>query len=57
MGLNDRNNSQMLKSLEIKKFTVFAKASIEFSKGLNVIIGDNATRRFVKDVPQKGGSK
>jgi predicted ATP-dependent endonuclease of OLD family len=33
----------MLKSLEIKKFTVFAKASIEFSKGLNVIIGDNAT--------------
>jgi len=36
-------NINMLKSLEIKKFTVFANASIEFSKGLNVIIGDNAT--------------
>jgi len=33
----------MLKSLEIKNFTVFANANIEFSKGLNVIIGDNAT--------------
>ena len=33
----------MLKSLDIKNFTVFANASIEFSKGLNVIIGDNAT--------------
>ncbi len=33
----------MLKSLDIKNFTVFADAYIEFSKGLNVIIGDNAT--------------
>jgi len=33
----------MLKSLDIKNFTVFANARIEFSKGLNVIIGDNAT--------------
>jgi energy-coupling factor transporter ATP-binding protein EcfA2 len=33
----------MLKSLNIKNFTVFADASIEFSTGLNVIIGDNAT--------------
>lgn len=33
----------MLKSLKIKNFTIFAEASIEFSKGLNVIIGDNAT--------------
>jgi len=33
----------MLKSLDIKNFTVFANANIEFSKGLNVIIGDNAT--------------
>jgi len=35
--------NNMLKSLEIKNFTVFANAGIEFSKGLNVIIGDNAT--------------
>ena len=33
----------MLKSLDIKNFTVFADASIEFSRGLNVIIGDNAS--------------
>ncbi len=33
----------MLKSLTIKNFTVFAEARIEFSPGLNVIIGDNAT--------------
>jgi AAA15 family ATPase/GTPase len=37
----DKNN--MLKSLIIKNFTVFAEAQIEFSPGLNVIIGDNAT--------------
>jgi predicted ATP-dependent endonuclease of OLD family len=33
----------MLKSLELKNFTVFADISIEWSPGLNVIIGDNAT--------------
>ncbi|RKZ90284.1 MAG: ATP-binding protein [Candidatus Parabeggiatoa sp. nov. 1] len=33
----------MLKSLDIKNFTVFENASIGFSNGLNVIIGDNAT--------------
>lgn len=33
----------MLKSLDIKNFTVFSNARLEFSKGLNVIIGDNAT--------------
>jgi len=33
----------MLKSLTIKNFTVFAEAQIEFSSGLNVIIGDNGT--------------
>ncbi|TGO02898.1 hypothetical protein PN36_16990 [Candidatus Thiomargarita nelsonii] len=33
----------MLKSLTIKNFTVFAEVKIEFSPGLNVIIGDNAT--------------
>ncbi len=33
----------MLKSLIIKNFTVFAEVKIEFSPGLNVIIGDNAT--------------
>jgi AAA15 family ATPase/GTPase len=33
----------MLKSLNIKNFTVFEEAKVEFSPGLNVIIGDNAT--------------
>lgn len=33
----------MLKSLKIKNFTTFSNAKIEFSPGLNVIIGDNAT--------------
>jgi len=33
----------MLKSLQIKNFTVFSEASFEFSPGLNVIIGENAT--------------
>jgi predicted ATPase len=33
----------MLKSLDIKNFTVFLDARLEFSPGLNVIIGDNAT--------------
>ncbi len=33
----------MLKSLNIKNFTVFADATTEFSPGLNIIIGDNAT--------------
>jgi recombinational DNA repair ATPase RecF len=33
----------MFKSLTIKNFTVFAEVKIEFSPGLNVIIGDNAT--------------
>jgi energy-coupling factor transporter ATP-binding protein EcfA2 len=33
----------MLKSLEIKNFTVFEEAKLEFSQGLNVIIGENGT--------------
>jgi predicted ATP-dependent endonuclease of OLD family len=33
----------MLKSLNIKNFTVFADTWIEFSSGFNIIIGDNAT--------------
>ncbi len=40
---NTLEKNNMLKSLDIKNFTVFANASIEFSPGLNVIIGDNAT--------------
>jgi len=40
---NTLEKNNMLKSLDIKNFTVFADASIEFSPGLNVIIGDNAT--------------
>ncbi len=40
VGLEINN---MLKSLDIKNFTVFSDARLEFSKGLNVIIGDNAT--------------
>jgi len=33
----------MIKLLKIKNFTTFSNAQIEFSPGLNVIIGDNAT--------------
>ncbi len=33
----------MLQSLEIKNFTVFEEAKLEFSAGLNIIIGDNGT--------------
>ncbi len=33
----------MLNTLQIKNFTVFSDAQFEFSKGLNVIIGDNGT--------------
>jgi energy-coupling factor transporter ATP-binding protein EcfA2 len=33
----------MLKSLEIKNFTVFEEANLEFSEGLNVLIGENGT--------------
>jgi AAA15 family ATPase/GTPase len=33
----------MLKSLEIKNFTVFEEAKLEFCEGLNVIIGENGT--------------
>jgi AAA15 family ATPase/GTPase len=33
----------MLNSLEIKNFTVFEEAKLEFSDGLNVIIGENGT--------------
>ncbi len=33
----------MLKSLEIKDFTVFKTADLEFAKGLNVIVGANGT--------------
>ncbi|MDM8560921.1 AAA family ATPase [Candidatus Parabeggiatoa sp. HSG14] len=33
----------MLKSLAIKNFTIFSEAGIEFSPGLNVVIGENNT--------------
>ncbi len=33
----------MLQSLEIKNFTVFEEAKLEFSAGLNVVIGENGT--------------
>jgi AAA15 family ATPase/GTPase len=33
----------MLNSLTIKNFTVFSEAQLEFSPGLNVVIGENAT--------------
>lgn len=33
----------MLSSLTIKNFTVFSEAQLEFSPGLNVVIGENAT--------------
>ena len=35
---NTLEKNNMLKSLDIKNFTVFADASIEFSPGLNVIL-------------------
>ncbi|MEY4530044.1 MAG: hypothetical protein RLZZ156_765 [Deinococcota bacterium] len=33
----------MLQSLEIKNFTVFEEANLEFSAGLNIVIGENGT--------------
>jgi len=36
-------NNNMLKSLSTKNFTLFSNAEIEFSPGLNVIIGENNT--------------
>jgi AAA15 family ATPase/GTPase len=33
----------MLQSLEIQNFTVFEEAKLEFSAGLNIIIGENGT--------------
>jgi len=33
----------MLESLQIRDFTVFAKADFEFGKGLNIIVGTNGT--------------
>ena len=33
----------MLQSLEMKNFTVFEEANLEFSAGLNIIIGENGT--------------
>lgn len=33
----------MLKSLKLENFTVFANAELEFSPGINVIIGENGT--------------
>ncbi len=33
----------MLRALEIKNFTVFEEAKLEFSAGLNVVIGENGT--------------
>lgn len=36
----------MLKTLNIKQFTVFQDARFEFSPGLNVIVGDNGTGKI-----------
>ena len=33
----------MLKTLELQNFTVFKEATLNFSPGLNVIIGENGT--------------
>ena len=33
----------MLKTLEVKNFTAFSKAQLDFAEGLNVIIGENGT--------------
>ena len=33
----------MIRSLEVKNFTAFSEAQFDFSKGLNVIVGENAT--------------
>ena len=33
----------MLKSLEVRNFTVFSQARLDFAKGLNVIVGENGT--------------
>ena len=33
----------MLKSLEIKNFTAFGSADLQFAKGLNVFVGENGT--------------
>ncbi len=44
MGNHSRRiTDNMLKSLSIKNFTVFADAITEFSPGFNIVIGDNAT--------------
>ncbi|HUX68382.1 MAG TPA: AAA family ATPase [Streptosporangiaceae bacterium] len=34
---------QFLQSLELKNFTAFAEARLDFAKGLNVLVGENAT--------------
>ena len=33
----------MIKSLEVKNFTAFQEAQLDFAEGLNVIVGENAT--------------
>ena len=33
----------MIRSLEIRNFTAFSEAHLDFAKGLNVIVGENAT--------------
>ena len=33
----------MIRSLEVKNFTAFPEAHLDFAKGLNVIVGENAT--------------
>jgi len=38
-----QTTNNMLKSLKIKNFTVFSEAEIDFSPGLNVVIGENNT--------------
>ena len=33
----------MIRSLEVKNFTVFPEAQLHVAEGLNVIVGENAT--------------
>ena len=33
----------VLESIEVRNFTVFREARLEFARGLNVIVGENAT--------------
>lgn len=38
----------MIKHLTLRNFTVFKAAKLEFSTGLNVIIGENGTGNYAE---------